>query len=66
MYETQPCVNPLASRDSSLQNPTLKENIEAKINYHKQEIERLQKIGEQIPETMLAINLRDLREAMSY
>jgi hypothetical protein len=47
-------------------NPTLAENIEGKINYHRQEIERLEKIKGQIDPRMLEMNLRDLREAMSF
>ena len=47
-------------------NPTLRENIEGKIKYYKDEIIRLEKIKEKIPENMMDINLRDLREAMNY
>ena len=46
-------------------NPTLRENIDARIQNYKDEIVRLEKIKEQIPQ-MLDINLRDLREAMQF
>ena len=46
-------------------NPTLRENIDAKIVWHKEEVERLEKIKEKMP-FMLDVNLRDLREAMNF
>ena len=46
-------------------NPTLRENIDGKIQWHKDEIERLGKIKEKM-EFMLDVNLRDLREAMNF
>ena len=46
-------------------NPTMRENIEAKIQYHKDEIVRLENIKEKLPQ-LLDVNLRDLREAMNY
>ena len=63
--------NELASQAGSqmtinVTNPTLRENIEGKIKYYKDEIIRLEKIKEKIPENMMDINLRDLREAMNY
>lgn len=48
---------------SQMVNPTLRENIEAKIQFHKDEIERLEKVRTKM-EFMLDVNLRDLREAM--
>jgi hypothetical protein len=45
-------------------NPTLRENIEAKIQYYKDEIVRLEKVKAKM-EFMLDVNLRDLREAMN-
>lgn len=47
-------------------NPTLAENIAAKIKFHEQEIERLKQIQSRFPTSMLHMNLRDLREAMSF
>ena len=46
-------------------NPTLRENIDAKIQYHKDEIERLEIIKDKLPQ-LLDVNLRDLREAMNF
>ena len=46
-------------------NPTLRENIDAKIQWHKDEIERLGTIKSKM-EFMLDVNLRDLREAMNF
>ena len=46
-------------------NPTLRENIDAKIEWHKGEIERLTAVKEKMP-FMLDVNLRDLREAMNF
>ncbi len=45
-------------------NPTLRENIETKIQYYKDEIARLEKVKIKM-EFMLDVNLRDLREAMN-
>jgi hypothetical protein len=45
-------------------NPTLRENIETKIQYYKDEIVRLEKVKVKM-EFMLDVNLRDLREAMN-
>lgn len=47
-------------------NPTLASNIDQKIAWHQDEIVRLNKIKEQFPPAMLAMNIRDLREAMQY
>lgn len=46
-------------------NPTLRENIEMRIQSYKDEIVRLEKIKEQMPQ-LLDVNLRDLREAMQF
>jgi hypothetical protein len=46
-------------------NPTLRENIDNKIKWHKEEVERLEKIKDKMP-FMLDVNLRDLREAMNF
>ena len=46
-------------------NPTLRENIDAKIQWHKDEIERLGNIKDKM-NFMLDVNLRDLREAMNF
>ena len=46
-------------------NPTMRENIDSKINWHKDEIERLENIKGKLPQ-LLDVNLRDLREAMNY
>ena len=46
-------------------NPTMRENIEQKIQYHKDEIARLENIKTTLPQ-LLDVNLRDLREAMNY
>ncbi len=46
-------------------NPTLRENIDAKIQYHNDEIERLEQIKAKVPQ-LLDVNLRDLREAMNF
>jgi len=46
-------------------NPTLRENIDQKIQYYKDEIVRLEAVKEKLPQ-LLDINLRDLREAMQY
>jgi ferritin-like metal-binding protein YciE len=45
-------------------NPTLRENIEAKIQFHKDQISRLEQIKGKM-DFLLDVNLRDLREAMS-
>ena len=48
-------------------NPTLRENIETKIQIHKEEIARLEKIMAQFEGTpIIDMNLRDLREAMQF
>lgn len=47
-------------------NPTLRENITRKINWHKDEIARLEQVAASMPEQLLDMNLRDLREAMSF
>jgi hypothetical protein len=49
-------------RDS---NPTLRENIARKIQYHKDEVVRLESIAGKMT-VMLDVNLRDLREAMNF
>lgn len=46
-------------------NPTMRENIDAKIQYHMDEIERLKTVKEKVPQ-LLDVNMRDLREAMSF
>lgn len=48
-----------------LVNPTLRENIERKIQFHKDEILRLENVMAQVP-ALLDVNLRDLREAMNF
>ena len=55
----------LGMQANKMMNPTMRENIEAKIQYHKDEIVRLEKIKEQMPQ-LLDVNLRDLREAMQF
>lgn len=50
---------------SRMVNPTLRENIEQKLQYHRDEIARLEELKEKVPQ-LLDINLRDLREAMSF
>lgn len=47
-------------------NPTLEENINNKIQYHQNEIERLEKLKKTLGETLMNVNLRDLREAMNF
>ena len=64
--EAQALANSRVPCVPGLLNPTLRENIDAKIKYHEQEIVRLRLIETQIPEQMLKMNLRDLHEAMSY
>lgn len=46
-------------------NPTVAENIDAKIKFHFDEIERLQRIKEAIPASMLEMNLHDMQKAFS-
>lgn len=46
-------------------NPTLRENIDLKIQHYKDEIVRLEAIKEKVP-NLLDVNLRDLREAMQF
>ena len=48
-----------------LVNPTLRENINAKIQWHRDEIQRLEKVQVKL-EFMMDVNLRDLREAMQF
>lgn len=50
---------------SQMMNPTLRENIDQKIQYMKDEIVRLEAIKEKLP-NLLDVNLRDLREAMNF
>jgi hypothetical protein len=47
-------------------NPTLAQNIDSKIQYHRDEIERLLAIKGKFPPDFLGMNLRDLREAMQF
>lgn len=46
-------------------NPTMRENIAMKIEYHRNEITRLEGIAEKLP-SLLDVNLRDLQEAMRF
>ena len=46
-------------------NPTLRENIDAKIQGYKDEIDRLEAIKGKVPQ-LLDVNIRDLREAMNF
>ncbi len=46
-------------------NPTFRENIDMQIQHHKDEIIRLERIKEQMPQ-LLDVNLRDLRQAMQF
>lgn len=46
-------------------NPTMRENIAMKIEYHKAEIARLEGIKDKLP-GLLDVNLRDLQEAMRF
>lgn len=46
-------------------NPTMRENIAMKIEYHKNEIARLEGIKDKLP-SLLDVNLRDLQEAMRF
>lgn len=57
-------VNSLIS--TKAMNPTLSENIDGKIQYHRDEIERLTAIKGKFPPDFLGMNLRDLREAMQF
>lgn len=57
--------SPNSIRGSGVVNPTLRENIDNRIQHFKDEIVRLEKVKEQMPQ-MLDINLRDLREAMNF
>ena len=69
MYENEnnayPIGNPSDYQVGKPANPTLRENIAQKIQYHKDEIVRLEKITATMT-AMLDVNLRDLREAMSF
>lgn len=47
-------------------NPTLAQNIDGKIQYHRDEIERLLKVKAAFPPDFLGMNLRDLQEAMRF
>lgn len=47
-------------------NPTLEENINNKIEWHTKEIERLNNLKKTLGDTLMNVNLRDLREAMNY
>lgn len=47
-------------------NPTLEENINNKIDWHTKEIERLNNLKITLGDTLMNVNLRDLREAMNY
>lgn len=49
-----------------IHNPTLEENIQAKIDWHESEIERLQKLKTTLSDSLMKVNLRDLREAMNF
>ncbi len=55
----------LSGGASTPMNPTLRENIDQKIQWHADEIERLKIIKEKLPQ-LLDVNLRDLREAMQF
>ena len=55
----------LQGMNAKMQNPTLRENIDARVQHYKDEIVRLEKIKEQMPQ-LLDVNLRDLREAMQF
>ncbi len=67
MYENQVAEKSAGSlaRISQAVNPTFRESIDAKIQYHKDEIARLEVVREKM-HFMLDVNLRDLREAMSF
>jgi hypothetical protein len=47
-------------------NPTLEENINNKIDWHTKEIDRLNTLKKTLGDTLMNVNLRDLREAMNY
>lgn len=49
-----------------IHNPTLEENIQAKIDWHLTEVDRLQKLKETLGDSLMKVNLRDLREAMNF
>lgn len=55
----------LMTGSAQMMNPTLRENIDQKIQYMKDEIVRLEAIKEKLP-NLLDVNLRDLREAMNF
>ena len=71
MKNYQNVLSPVSSAEMSLgnasqmMNPTLRENIDQKIQYMKDEIVRLEAIKEKLP-NLLDVNLRDLREAMNF
>ena len=46
-------------------NPTVEENIDAKIRYHESEIARLQSSKETMA-PLLKMRIRDIQQAMSY
>ena len=50
---------------AKMANPTLRENIDAKIHYHEEEILRLRSVKNKLPQ-LLDVNLRDLQEAMHF
>lgn len=51
---------------AALHNPTVAENIDRQIAFHKDEIARLEKIKTMFPEQMLAMNIRDMRNALNF
>ena len=55
----------LQGMNAKMQIPTLRENIDARVQHYKDEIVRLEKIKEQMPQ-LLDVNLRDLRKAMQF
>jgi hypothetical protein len=56
---------PTMPMDMKMHNPTLAENIDAKIQRCRDEIERLEKIKAAVPQ-LLEVNLRDLQMAMQW
>ena len=51
----------MLSGGGQMVNPTMRENIDQKIQWHKDEIGRLEAVKEKLPQ-LLDVNLRDLRE----
>jgi hypothetical protein len=49
-----------------IHNPTLEENIQSKIDWHTSEIERLKNLKATLGDSLMKVNLRDLREAMNF